>query len=494
MDDEGEKLHWLILRQLKRANISADDIHPSKKKEWYDFLERINRTYSDHEQERYLLERSMDISSREMAELNEKLETAQKIAHLGYWFYDREEDKLTWSDETFLLMGIDPFSTPTLQKILALVHEQDRSKLKSLIDRAFSDGQDYELELRLKNEKKGIYAWHYAKGHPHIEYQKDGQKKPIRYLSGITMDITKRKLAEEDMNNMHQQLLSISRQAGMAEVATSVLHNIGNVLNSANVSISILHEIVAHSHVTKLLKLSDIIKEHIIKNDGYLIEDESGKLIPDYLIALSKDIQEEINNISDEIINIDTQIKHIKDIVALQKDISGIAGIKENILLNEVIDLAIQMGFSSEESKEIEIIKIYQYNDYILSEKAKLLQIILNLIRNARDSVLSSHHYHKVIVITTKKSENAPSVEIIVSDNGTGISHENITRIFSFGFTTKQNGHGFGLHSSAISANELGGSLRAESKGIGQGAIFTITLPLIEKRMQKKQVIEESET
>lgn len=485
---DHQNLHWLILRQLKRANLSEEDITPTKLSQWQDFLTRVNRTYYDHEQERYLLERSMETSSREMADLNEKLEYAQKIAHLGYWFYDRELDKLMWSEETFNLAGIDPAEgTPSLKEVLELIHEEDRPKLETLIQRAFTEGKDYEIELRFKNKKDGNYHWHYAKGQPHIHTEEGKENdKQIRYLSGIAIDITERKINQENIEKMHQQLLSISRQAGMAEVATSVLHNIGNILNSANVSISLLHEITDKLRVDKLLKLSEIIKEHLEKKDSYLTEDPNGKIIPNYLIALSQNMLEEKNNIVTEINNIDVHINHIKDIVALQKDISGIAGMKENIHLNEVIDLAIQMGCSSAETKDIQLIKDYQYDGSIISEKAKLLQIIVNLIRNARDSVAAFQQIPKIISITTKKSNDKPCVIVQIQDNGSGISNKNLTRIFSLGFTTKPNGHGFGLHSSAIAATELKGSLTAESEGIGKGATFILELPLVEDHVKEE--------
>jgi len=481
-------LHHLISKQLKRANLEENDIHPDKRLEWNDFLSRISRTYSDQEQERYLLERSMEISSREMLDLNEKLEYAQMVAHLGYWIYDRVENKLLWSKETFNLAGIDPSQgTPALDEAMQLVHEEDRPRLEFLMQRAFEKGESYELELRFKNKKDNQYYWLYAKGHPHVKATMNASidkndTGAIRYLSGIAIDITERKLAEENLKAMHQQLLSISRQAGMAEVATSVLHNIGNILNSANVSISLLQEMLEKSRVTKLNKISEMIKEHLSKSDNYFTEDENGKLIPDYLLALSKDISAEHSKIFHEINNINTHLEHIKDVVSLQKDISGIAGVKEEIDLQEVVDLAVQMGCAAK-CNEVEIVKDYQYDDCIETEKSKLLQILVNLVRNAKDSVSELVNQPKKIIVTIKKADKKPFVIITVTDNGGGIAHENLTRIFSLGFTTKAHGHGFGLHSSAIAANELGGVLNAASEGIGRGASFTIELPLVHEQV-----------
>jgi len=288
------------------------------------------------------------------------------------------------------------------------------------------------------------------------------------------------KLLEET----HQKLLITARRAGMAEVATSVLHNIGNILNSANVSSSLLLEMMRKSHIENLFKVAEMIKEHISKQDEYLINDPQGKLIPDYLLALSKDIFNEHKNISVEINNLDVHLNHIESIVAMQKDISGIAGIKEKIFLEEIVDLAIQMGCSSLEDRSIKIVKNYQFDGVIVTEKSKLLQILVNLIQNAKDSLKSFSELSKLITITIKKT--ATTCIISVKDNGSGITNDNLTKIFSIGFTTKIHGHGFGLHSSSIAAKELGGSLMAESAGIGKGATFIVELPLASQLIEEK--------
>lgn len=83
--------------------------------------------------------------------------------------------------------------------------------------------------------------------------------------------------------------------------------------------------------------------------------------------------------------------------------------------------------------------------------------------------------------MTIRVSRQDETARITVSDNGVGIAVENLTRIFAHGFTTKKNGHGFGLHSSALAAKELGGSLRASSEGPDRGATFILELPLNHK-------------
>jgi signal transduction histidine kinase len=80
--------------------------------------------------------------------------------------------------------------------------------------------------------------------------------------------------------------------------------------------------------------------------------------------------------------------------------------------------------------------------------------------------------------VTLRVASGEGRVRVSVIDNGVGIPAENLTRIFNQGFTTRKDGHGFGLHSGALAARELGGSLHVHSDGAGQGASFTLELPL----------------
>jgi signal transduction histidine kinase len=108
-------------------------------------------------------------------------------------------------------------------------------------------------------------------------------------------------------------------------------------------------------------------------------------------------------------------------------------------------------------------------------DKHKILQIMVNLIQNAKQACGASKGAHKRLTVRVSAREGW--VRIMVIDNGVGIAPPNLTRIFNHGFTTGENGHGFGLHNGALSAREMGGSLSAQSGGTGQGATFTLSLP-----------------
>lgn len=477
-------LHTLLERQLKRLNLI--DKMPANMEEWNKFLKHISDAYENTDQERYLLERSMEISSKEMMDLNKQLEDAQHIAHLGYWYYDKKDDKLYWSKETSSLFEVSPDeSAPTLEKLLQMVNAEDRPRLTAAIHTALTEGIPYDIELRIKT-KTGKLRWHHAKGQAHLPGPEDADQS-IRYLSGIEMDITDRKLADEQMKKLHHQLLESARQAGMAEIAISVLHNIGNILNSACVSAKIIQESTQENYLMKLKTVAEIIKEHNVVNDTFLLTDEKGKLIADYLINIAKELQTENNKIIIESQHLDAYLQHIKDIVLLQKDMSGISGVVEKIFLPEIIELCINMALTSNKNKLITVIKHINDPIFLELDRAKLIQILVNLIRNAKDSVLLSKNKDKKIILSLKKDLEKNVLQIIVSDTGVGIEKENMTKIFSLGFTTKKEGHGFGLHSSAIAARDLAGDLKVISDGVEKGATFILVLPL-ETQLKTKGV------
>lgn len=269
------ELHKLLSRQLKRASLNFSAF-PLDQQTWQEFLKYVNNTYIEFDQERYLNARSIDVSSRELLDLNEKLENAQHIARLGYWVHNGETGKITLSKE---LLGGNPENfTQSFKEFIELIHEEDKKELVEMIERAFSKGIPYEKEIRVL-QINGKYRWYYVVGHPLKSGFKNTQ------VSGIAMDITRRKKAEKKIAALHQRLLVTARQAGMADLATAVLHNIGNILNSANVSLNMVQESISCSHLKQLVAVLELLKEHQHKLGDYLTHDPKGHLIPEYLIA-----------------------------------------------------------------------------------------------------------------------------------------------------------------------------------------------------------------
>ncbi len=280
-----------------------------------------------------------------------------------------------------------------------------------------------------------------------------------------------------ELATAQSSLLEISRAAGMAEVATGVLHNVGNVLNSVNVSCTLIMDQLRETRVSNLAKVVDLIAK---SGDGlgrFLTEDPRGRQIPAYLTALAGALKEENQLMFRESEVLHDQIEHIKEIVTMQQIYGRVSGVLETIAPEQLMEDALKLSAGSLARHEITVQRQYQVVPSITVEKHKVLQIILNLINNAKNALTDSDGTKKTIMLLIFSSDHN-RLNMQVSDNGRGILPENLTRIFQHGFTTSKFGHGFGLHSGALVAKELGGDLSVHSEGSGYGATFTLEFPI----------------
>jgi PAS domain S-box-containing protein len=293
---------------------------------------------------------------------------------------------------------------------------------------------------------------------------------------GISKDITAFKEAEAKVEELHKQLLQTSRQAGMAEVATSVLHNVGNVLNSVNVSATLLLDNAKKSNLAYLGKAIALLNEHATDLGAYLANDPKGRQLPVYLRRVSEQLTKEQQRTIAELESLRENIEHIKEIVAMQQNYATVCGVAETVKVTDLVEDALRMNAGALVRHQIVLVREYAETPVISVEKHKVLQILVNLIRNAKYACDESGRKDKQIRL--KISQRDQWVCIAVIDNGIGIPPENRTRIFNHGFTTRKDGHGFGLHNGALAAADLGGRLTVHSDGQGQGATFTLELPL----------------
>jgi len=293
---------------------------------------------------------------------------------------------------------------------------------------------------------------------------------------GISKDITDIKHAEARLKEAHQQLLETSRLAGMAEVATNVLHNIGNVLNSVNVSASLVLDKTKESKIPYLAKVVALLNEHAADLGGFITTDAKGRQVPGYLSQLAGQLAQEQLDTIRELELLRQNIEHIKDVVAMQQSYAKISGVTETVKVADLVEDALRMNAGALARHEVELVRAYADVPPVTVEKHKVLQILVNLIRNAKYACDDSGRKDKLLRIQI--SQTGGGVQIAVLDNGIGIPPENLAHIFNHGFTTRKGGHGFGLHSGALAARDLGGSLTAHSEGTGQGARFNLELPL----------------
>jgi PAS domain S-box-containing protein len=294
---------------------------------------------------------------------------------------------------------------------------------------------------------------------------------------GISKDITAIKEAESKLESVHKQLLQTSRQAGMAEVATSVLHNVGNVLNSVNVSCSVITEKVHKSRVASVAKIAEVLARHTGALPEFFASDPMGQKLPDFLGKLACRLSHEQAAILGEVELLAKNIEHIREIVSMQQSYATVLGVQETLSIRDLMEDALHLSGAALARHGVEVIRQYDDVPLISVDKHKVLQILVNLVRNAKHALTDSGRDDKQLIAQIGGSDG--HVAVSIRDNGIGISPENLTRIFAHGFTTKKDGHGFGLHSGVLAAQEMGGRLSVQSDGPGTGATFTLELPLI---------------
>jgi PAS domain S-box-containing protein len=293
---------------------------------------------------------------------------------------------------------------------------------------------------------------------------------------GVSREITALKDAEAKLEAAHRRIVETSRLAGMAEVATDVLHNVGNVLNSVNVACSLSIDRIKSSRISSLSKVSALLRENSDRLTEFFSHDPRLQQLPDYVAVLAEHLESEQATLSKELEQLLKHIDHIKQIVAMQQSYAKVAGVMEEVNATQLVEDALQINGAALTRHDVHVRREFQVTAPITTEKHKVLQILVNLIRNAKYAMDEARCEDKLLTVKVTPASSG-SVKIQVMDNGIGIPQENLTRIFAHGFTTRRDGHGFGLHSSALAVRELGGSLQAHSDGPGAGATFTLLLP-----------------
>jgi signal transduction histidine kinase len=303
------------------------------------------------------------------------------------------------------------------------------------------------------------------------------QKQVQRQTAKLQAEIEERKAIEVRVAKTHQDLVSASRQAGMAEVATSVLHNVGNVLNSVNVSCAVASERLRASKLQGLEKAAAMLMAHQNDVAEFLVNDPKGRHFPAYLTALAERLASDQTEALAELRQLAQNVEHVNEIIAMQQSYAKLSGVREPLPVADLVEDALRLDATSLQNHQVTIHRQYLATPTILIDRHKTLQILVNLIRNAKHAVADSGREDKTITLRIEAADSR-TVTVTVTDNGVGVSAENLTRIFGQGFTTRKNGHGFGLHSGALAAREMGGNLAVHSDGVGRGASFTLSLPM----------------
>ena len=309
--------------------------------------------------------------------------------------------------------------------------------------------------------------------------KEDLEVKVQERTNALSNEIIERKLAQQELLRINSNIALVSHRAGKLEVVNSMLHNVGNVLNSLNISVGFLKDKLTNTPINNLPKLNDLLIQNKGNFSSFLTDDEKGKQLPAFIQQMTEDWQKNQTIISKETHNISTSIQHINEIISRYKlkDLGEYEelGIQEPYFLSEVIEGTLLIASPGLMKTDINLNLEFDSKITWVGDRVKLSEIILNLILNAKDSLIFCNTQEKQITIQSELQEE--NIVIKVSDNGSGIDHEVLHKIFTYGFTTKPSGHGYGLHSSALAAQEMGGKIEVTSLGVNQGAEFILILP-----------------
>jgi NO-binding membrane sensor protein with MHYT domain/two-component sensor histidine kinase len=401
------------------------------------------------------------------------LALATRAAGIVCWEFDVPTGTTLWTEneiESLRLAGVDIQKRP--DALIAMIHPEDAARVVDTIRNAVADRRDVcALRVRAVTPAQGTI---HLQAHARIFCNERGE---LSRLLGVSWDVTDHVLQEDRRQELQLQLHDASRQAGMAEVATGVLHSVGNVLNSLGVSASLVQSGLRDSRAGNVQRIAAMLTEQGNQVGKFIEGDERGQQIPSYLAQLGEHLVTENKTLQREAQGIVVHVEHICKIVAAQQTYARRGGVSESVDLAELLDNAIALNFGAGFGTGVHISRRYDAVPALTLDRHKLIQILGNFLSNARHALQDRPEGQRVLTPSIRV-QSANWLIIEVEDSGVGIDADALSRLFEFGFTTKTDGHGFGLHSSAILAKELGGDVSGHSEGPGRGARFTLRLPL----------------
>jgi len=312
----------------------------------------------------------------------------------------------------------------------------------------------------------------------------DDLKKSTTSIENLNQEITEHKQAQAELQAAQEKLIDTARHVGMAETATDVLHNVGNILNSVSVTTASIRKRVHDSKVSYLTEVVGLLEEHAADLDTFITTEEQGRKLPAFLANLSKELIAEQELYLEALETLTKHVEHMAEIIRLQQSYSKTTGLVESASIAEIIEDAIRINTEALSRHGVEVKREFADLPPVLLDHHKALQILTNLISNAKYALSDSGRDDKILTICVTEPQGG-HFRIEVHDNGTGITEENLARIFEHGFTTKKHGYGFGLHSAAIAAKEMNGSLTAHSDGHGKGTVLALELPFKTQEIAK---------
>ncbi len=405
----------------------------------------------------------------ELEALSIRFGIATRAANAGVWELNERTGELWWNATMYEIHGLpaDSSSPPDLETRTRLIHPDDLPAAQACWESLLNGSGQAHVQFRITRSDGRIV--HLDSAAVRVTDPETSNRRVI----GITLDITERVAAEQRERALQKQLREASHESGMAEVATGVLHNVGNVLNSLGVSSSMAQARLPTSQLEPLERVAAMLDKNRHALGEFFANDPRGQRLPEYLAALGGQLRKDIEDLGHELRAIDDHVHYLRKIVQAQQSFARGSGAEEAVDVRELVETALTL--TGQELRSAQIACDIAELPEVWTNRYKLLQIVVNFIANAGDAIAANPPGQRQISIGAQLSGGW--LEIHVEDSGVGMTTELLERVWEFGFTTKTHGHGFGLHSVAVAAQQLGGSVAASSPGPGLGACFSVKIP-----------------
>ncbi|PTL80106.1 ATP-binding sensor histidine kinase [Vitiosangium sp. GDMCC 1.1324] len=283
-----------------------------------------------------------------------------------------------------------------------------------------------------------------------------------------------------ELKEAQARLVEMARAAGMSEIASNVLHNVGNVLTSAVVNLETMRHGVGASRVTRVRQVAGLLEEHRARLADFFTADPRGTCLPDYLAALGAELITEQTNLQESLEAMSRHVEHIRAIVHVQQTYAKTPLLTEECDLGQLVDDTLRIQYAALQRHGISVTREVGFLPRVRLDKHKVMQILINLLANAKNAMDAMPEEQRRLLVRLTSENGWARIQVV--DSGAGIAPEVLGKLFSHGFTTRRDGHGFGLHWSALAAQMLGGRLTLQSEGPGRGATATLEIPLAPKR------------
>jgi PAS domain S-box-containing protein len=305
----------------------------------------------------------------------------------------------------------------------------------------------------------------------------NSKRNEVRGYAFLIRNSTKLVLAQKEIEKQHEEMIKMAHQAGIAEFATNIMHNIGNVLNSVSVSSEHMISMLQNSKIQNFIKSNLLLETNKDNIAEFLSTNPKGKVLPEYYIELGKILDNEHKKLLSESKTLSERVRTMKEVIDIQQEYATTKEFYELEDINLIIDETIQILETSIKKHKIKINRQQpgSLNTTMKLQKSKLLNVLLNIMKNSIEALKTIDNINRNIIIRLKKETSGFIIEI--TDNGIGIHADELSSIFAFGYSNKPKGHGFGLHFCANAMKEMKGTIAVESQGLNKGAKFILTLP-----------------